>query len=354
MGEFKGEDGEDIEQWCMQVARVMESFTWSQEATSRMVQTQLKDAAGRWLRGLIKSKGTIPARLDVWEVEVNNVVTPGIGLKHELLIRFRDGINERGAVEAVVDLRHRTGESVDCFYDRVVLAMDRKNYRETTAVKDTADYRTRLLSDVLIFFSAGLAEDIRATILGSPNPPTTVEGTLAAARNCELEKKRNKKPKWLAPLEGTGGESGPEEKVSEVSALTSALAEIRADLAEIKTRSAGGCWTCGATTHFQVDCPKNKLRGRGRGGTSFRGRARGQRWFRVVNRSSAARGRPAPPSRGGSGGTGGRRRLYLVEDDGAEGAVGGDGDEFETFELSEEPQDEETFQIADESWENYE
>ena len=110
------------------VERCVTSFTWEHSMTSAMVQTSLDKAAARWLRSLLKLS-TRADNLDLWHHETGvgdaRVVT---GLKVKMLERFKEAMNKRGAVEANTDLKHKSGEIVSDFYDRVILAMDRKNY----------------------------------------------------------------------------------------------------------------------------------------------------------------------------------------------------------------------------------
>jgi hypothetical protein len=314
LGEFKGEEEEDIELYTLMVDRCAIAFAWDDAITSQLVQTRLKGAAGRWLRSRIKTS-VATDHLTRWTPAANVAQS---GMRYALLTRFREGLNERGAVEAVSELKQRPTESVDEFYDRVVLAMDRKNYRATADEKDGVAYKTRLTDDVFTFFAAGLHEDVRLQALGGPTPPVTANTLLSAARNAELERKKNKKPKYLTEL------ALDEEKETQGAAAAlpggdAMLSELRAEIDALKsTMSAVECWKCGKKGHISHYCPTapSSQRGRARGrGYNF-GRGRGGSsgsYFRPINMvrgrgagGGATRGRGRPPG----------RRLYVLEGEG--------------------------------------
>ena len=276
LGEFKGEDDEDVEAFMLLVSRCRTSFQWEQNSTSSMVQTCLKGAAARWLRSLLKTSAP-DDQLDVWEHVVGGQVVAAKGLKHFMMTRFKEGLNERGAVEAVMDLRQKTGESVCDFYDRVVLGMDRKNYRATAAEKLLAPYREKLTQDTYTFFAAGLLEDIRRQALGGPVPPDNANDLLKAARNAELERRKaTAKPKFLNEMQVEGAAGGAAVEATAAQGDLQ-IEELRAELEALKASISGSanveCWSCGRKGHFAFNCP---IKGKGvtrRGG--FRGRGRG-------------------------------------------------------------------------------
>ena len=269
LGKFKGEESEDIEEFILLVERCITAFTWDQQMTSAMVQTSLEGAAARWLRSLLKLS-TPADHMDDWihDVEVNGVRVVS-GLKKFMLARFKEAMNERGAVEAISDLKQKAGEIVSDFYDRVVLAMDRKNYRDTPADRREPAYKEKLKMDTYTFFAAGLQEDIRRQALGGPSPPATCELLLTAARNAELEKRKaTTKPKYLSEITGEG--EGTAE--GETSAAFQ-LSELRNELAALKSQFSGNanveCWNCHKNGHISFNCPSPKRTSPG----GFRGRA---------------------------------------------------------------------------------
>ncbi len=65
--------------------------------------------------------------IEAWEVlHDDGTSQPGVGLCYFMIQHFHSGVNERGAVEAVTDLHQKPNESVDSFFSRVTLAMDKK------------------------------------------------------------------------------------------------------------------------------------------------------------------------------------------------------------------------------------
>ena len=312
--EFKGEEGEDVEVLLAQVDRGIQAFAWTEEQTASMVQTKLVDKAARWLRSALKTANPRRDDLSVWS---NNGAVRG--LRDNIIRRFKEGINERGAVEAVVDLNQKVGESVDEFHDRVVIAMDHKNYNVVD--KDTDEYRQRLEADIFIFFGAGLKTEIRIQAMGGMNQPRTVEALLRAARNAELERKRQKVPKSILTLsEGSASErqacEAEEKTDGETLTLSSVAAQIDALKRQVAGRgkSQGKCFNCYQFGHYAAQCtapPKQAGPGRGRG--RGRGMLRG-------------RGGRGNFGRGGFVNNNRRYKLMAIATDGSEETITVDAD----------------------------
>jgi hypothetical protein len=327
LGDFNGKEDDDIELFCIQVTRCMGSFGWNQTQASQMVQTRLKGRAGMWMRATLKQLGD-DAHLDVWQhLDNNNAVVDETGLRYHLLKRFQEPLTGRGAVEAVSDLKQRAGETVDEFHDRVILAMDRKNYRQSAAQRAQQAYKERLIDDSYTFIAAGLQEDIRKAVLGGPglaqagNAADQLEALMVAARNAEKEKKKEKKPKWLSELQRVDSMPdlvGPEEdekaEQSAPAAPSQELSEIRLELEEIKKllgRADLVCWACNKKGHFSSNCP-NKGRARAKKKTPARQTRKTQRVRRVNAFTKGGRS----------------KKIYVLEDDSS------DDDDEEVEEIS--------------------
>ena len=334
LGEFSGADNEDAIAFAMKVRQCQGTFGWTEFVTATMVELSLRGVAARWLRSLAMTSGPND-NLDQWEVpdpvygrQVVGAapgrvgirrVLPDTGLRHHLLHRFRQQMNEGAAVEAVTDLKQRAGESVDEFYDRVVIAMDIKNHRVGEQERRGNRYKERLRDDVYTFFAAGMNNDIRQQALGGPEAgkPTTALALLEAARNAELERKRVKKPKFLSSLDQQQGPSedqqdGGREGEQQQEPLSSyALHELMYELDAIRSRISGladvACWNCGQRGHYSFDCTVKGNRpagGRGgKGGFTSAGRGRGGARPSAAASGGGSKWKPAaakkaPPKRG--------------------------------------------------------
>lgn len=259
LGDFKGEEDEDIEIFIGKVELLVQSFNWTPEITASMVQTRLKGNAATWLHSQTKRRN--PELRTWYRVQEEGGVAVQVGGMRELLrVRFKEALNERGAVDAVMDLKQKKNETVDEFHDRVSLAIDRKNFLYTEAEKATAEYQRKLAQDIYTFFAAGLHEDIAQQALGGPTPPTDEEGLLRAARNAELERKKNKKPKYLSALDTEEAEAATTaEQPTQVE-----LSALQAEIEELRKQLTGGgrkwrCFICDGP-HLQYDCPQRQRR----------------------------------------------------------------------------------------------
>ena len=326
LGEFWGEGTEynDIESFCCNVARCMDAFGWTDSVTSQLVQTRLRGAAAVWLRSMIKT-ATDDMKLRYWSnqhFDARGRQLKMSGLRQLLLARFREEINGRGAIEAIADLRQRATETVDEFMYRVLLSMDRKNYRADEDKKNTEDYRQQLKDDTYTWFAAGLHEDIRMAALGGVDPPESLSDLLTTARNAERERKRARKPKFIAEMEEKNGgaqaaavsASGNQERGTTAELQ---LAELQAEIAAIKKQqqqqqsyapSEVVCWICDRRGHISRFCTQrdrgNSDRRRGDGGGDYRGGYRG---------GYGGYGGYGGGQRGGGGGQGRNRgrRVFL-------------------------------------------
>ena len=312
--DFSGAPEDDVEVQVVSVNRARDLFGWTPEQTAHMASAKLKGEAARWLRAALKTQDDTIENLEKWEASagepqaadhVLNVLANPLKkfLKDKLLERFRESVNQLGAVDAVMDLRQKPGEEVSAFFDRVSLAVDRKNHHE--ADRTTAAYRLRLKREIFAFFAAGLHDDLRIQALGGPIPPDDTDALLVACKNAELERKRMKKPKDISAIgssmeEATTSASAPASTNAQAAGETAgstngagiapgpldlaALAEQIDALRQEVQKQNFTCFRCGEKGHFIKECPhappagfrptqfRPVFRGRGR---PFRARGRG-------------------------------------------------------------------------------
>ena len=104
-------------------------------------------------------------------------------------------------MDAVQDLKQAEGETVSRFFDRVGLAMDRKNYIFTAAQKQQQQYLDSLNHDLNTFFLGGLLPGIRRRVLGSADPPANPDAAPDAAKAAEVEEQKSKKAATVMAIE---------------------------------------------------------------------------------------------------------------------------------------------------------
>lgn len=284
---FSGEEGVyQIKNFIAHVSRAQTQFGWTEVQTVTSAQSRLTDQAQTWLRG-----ATITGK--TW-----NRWTPGAaGADGVVAETFQDALNKRFgrvltsalAVDAVQDLNQRDLESVSRFYDRVLLALDRKNYIYSEADKREDNYKRAFNHDLITFFLGGLRENIRRRVLGSAAPPETPENALAAARAAEAEINKNNPVKMIEAVQANPGRveaQGAQGSTSmvryEVCDLTGDKIPVPVQVDAVKMQNRELiCWRCGGKGHFAANCATPAAgdgnRGRGKGRGRGRGRGRGGR-----------------------------------------------------------------------------
>jgi hypothetical protein len=339
LGTFDGST--DVEIFVIQVNRCIDIYGWGDLATGQLVQTCMKGEAATWLRSLIKT-ATEDMKVRYWsntQRGADGRHLPKSGLRYHMLMRFREEISGRGAIEAISDLKQRPTESVDEFRDRVVICMDKKNYRATEREKNTEAYRAQLKDDTYTWFAAGLNEEVRIAALGGVEPPEDLESLVIAARNAERERIRSKKPKFVVELAADGAVGGATSAAHQQHYYSSAdlsadqataesfqVAELKAEIEALR-RTIGPvtCWLCDERGHISRDCPKRGRRGgRGATGYSSRGNSRGGGYrggnsggsYRPTNRGGGRRGKGRVFFRPTRTGDRSKRLFELVVDEG--------------------------------------
>lgn len=293
--QFNGASDSDIEAFIDSVNTAIDTYTWDDAQAAGAAKSRLTLTAAKWLRSQAKLEHT----WERWQDQAAVAAAAGVaalpfieGLSTALKRRFMEVINEIGATAAVIDLKQRQSENVDDFFDRCVLAMDKKNQIIPAAQRQGAAYQTQLMNDVYTWFGAGLKEEIRSMALGGPDPPLTAELLLRASKNAEKESQRRSvsRGKMLEELESS---NEPEERVhSEVDRM---MEEMRAELDAIKSFTGMAnveCFRCRKMGHYSFNCPNPKSttttapRGRGAGRGSWNKRGRGGAPGKWRNRSA--------------------------------------------------------------------
>ena len=240
---FLGEKSDDVESWIMKFESMKEACGWDNGRAIAIAESKLEGKAALWLRGQ-KAIGTI------W--------TTWNELKKEIQGRFKLEVTEIAATLAIHDLKQTKNESVDEFFDRVLIALDQKNHRVTNEMKATDEWKNVLKTDIFTFFGAGLKKYIRDATVSSSSPPLNATDLLKAARFVETSSRATDLSMMdQAEVEATRyvdrrQETGRRSFNHEDSGLL--------------------CWRCDKPGHFRRNCRVNLgTQGRGRGFGSPRG-----------------------------------------------------------------------------------
>ena len=286
--DFDGGLDKDVDIWISHVERAQQQFGWNDAVTAACAKCKCSGKAAYWLQARSLSGELFPN----W---ANGAVADN--LRQALKDRFKITINQLAAAEAVTNLKQKRSETVGDFYDRVVVAMDTKNYHYTAAEKATLDYRRNMLSDIYIFFGAGLLRIIKDRATSGVEQPGNAAEYLAAARAAETYLRKK----------------GRLDDVSVVDAdddtkLVDGAQKLSDKVDEMKITGNTHCFRCQGYGHMAKLCATKTQVGRGRGNSPGRGnRGRGsQRWN---NWWGGSRGRGGDHDRAAEGysGGGGRR-----------------------------------------------
>jgi predicted component of type VI protein secretion system len=267
-----------------------------------------------------------------------------------MLARFEEELNGRGAIEVIVDLKQRPNETIEKFFDRVTLSMDRKNYRATEEERETETYKKRLEDDTYTFFAAGMHEELRLQALGGVEPPATARELLRAARNADRERRRSKRPKFLAALDKSGdsgaryaavlsAEEMARSQEGQASAdmaadhsnqqLLHEIAELRTSLEAMRSKFGGKgrntqivCWNCDTKGHMKHECRKPSKKKAGQ--SSYKDSGKVYRLTKEKSKKSSKSGKSQK-----------KKKIWVLDEDSGESdsSASEDSDEFDMIEL---------------------
>ena len=205
-----GESGPEAERFISTMERLILLYDWTDTQACNIAQMKFKGAAQDWIR----AEAALGTTYTSWQgVEANAAANPprvaAKSLKTELEKRFGETKTVGSAVAAMANLKQRHNETVSAFYDRVRLAVQKKNYNVPEADRNDA-YRAQMREDIRTFLICGLRKEYQERVLGVANPPDTLEGIMSTVR--AAEKEYDTQMKAMAALGGETMEEKPHQE----------------------------------------------------------------------------------------------------------------------------------------------
>jgi len=140
---FDGKESIEVEIWLRALDRAMRQFAWTDANACDVAKSRLSGKAAVWLHAL-EERGV---NYEAWAA--NN--DPERNLRVAIKLRFYPTITPLEATSATMNLRQLNSESASQFYDRCILAVEKKNHRVTAADKATDYYKRQFDVDLFGF-----------------------------------------------------------------------------------------------------------------------------------------------------------------------------------------------------------
>ena len=211
-----------IEMWCYMVEASQKAYNWTEEVTAASVRPKLGGTA----------LTTVMA-----QEKLNNWLTTWTELKTVLIEAFGTPENNITAARAMENLKQMPNESVQELHDRIVMALDKKNFAVSKDDKKKADYLERLRSEIFIFLTANMKQDIREAAFAGVTPPADAVQLLKAAKRIEKDMKIQREKKSSEVGEVAKEEKKEKEKKEEQ--------RVEAISGKPRDNRCYNCWTLG-------------------------------------------------------------------------------------------------------------
>ena len=179
--------------------------------------------------------------------------------KRDFLARFRPLDDPLRSTEAMKDLHMMDGETINEFKDRVMIAIEKKNY--TYDDKTTDAYKTVRDTDAYRSITIGMTGQLRRCLMSGSDPPKELETLMKQAVQAEAALRKTAAIPGMAGIMEVTGEQDPDPQPAEGNGSESADAagvngsvqEMINELAKIKKQFQ--CYGCKEYGHLRRDCP---------------------------------------------------------------------------------------------------
>ena len=201
------------------------AYNWTEEVTAASVRPKLGGTA----LTTIMAQEKLNNSLDTW-TEMKTVLIEAFGTPE----------NNLTAARAMENLKQGPKESVQELHDKIIMALDKKNYAVSKDDKKKDDYLKRLKSELFIFLTANLRQEIRDPAFAGLNPPDDAAQLLKTAKRIEEDMKIQIQKK-SSELEEVAKEEKKEKEDPKVEAIA-------------KNHKEKLCYNCGKPGHIAAVC----------------------------------------------------------------------------------------------------